>query len=88
MIISVKRKIVLKKVVHQKMCHEEKLTYACIEVQTNLSGKDIEILQYEVLNLKEENEFIFHIHDVNSVGNQLTSNQSQAKNFFSLYPRF
>ena len=43
---------------HQKICHEGELTYACIEVQTNLSGKDIEILQYEVLNLKEENSIL------------------------------
>ena len=37
---------------------EGELTNACIEVQTNLYDKDIEILQYEVHNLKEENSIL------------------------------
>ena len=37
---------------------EGELTNACIEVQTNLNDKDIEILQYEVHNLKEENSIL------------------------------
>ena len=37
---------------------EGELTNACIEVQTNLNDNDIEILQYEVHNLKEENSIL------------------------------